>query len=220
MPVTCPHCSREFKGERLNARHLAKCNPSASLSVPPCLCGHECTSLTQMKRHRRKCDVWQNRDKAAVAEARRRETSLARYGVEDARRSPEADVKRAATNKARYGAENPFCKEASTFDKVQASLEGKQPVLRGADNPFSKSEVQEKIRATMVERYGAENPQQVPEIRAKTKSTMEARYGGGLLGSPVLEAKARETNLAQYGDAFPQRTDAVKDKQRETNLER
>jgi len=146
MPVVCPYCSREFQGERLNARHLAKCNPEASPEVEPCLCGHKATSLTQMKRHRRTCGVWQNRDKKAIANARRRKTSLERYGTENATQTPEALGRRARTNQERYGATNPFSREASTFEKVQMSLEGKRPVLRGSDNPFSRPDVQEEIR--------------------------------------------------------------------------
>lgn len=217
---TCPHCRKTFK--KITSRHKAVCDGWEKPPSPsPCLCGHESTSLTQMKRHRRDCDVWQNRDKAAVAEARRRETSVARYGVEDARRSPEADAKRAATNKARYGAENPFCKEASTFDKVQEALEGKRPVLRGEDNPFAKPEVQEKIRATMVERYGSENPQQVSEIRERTRQTNLERYGSEeVLSVPEIRARIRATCEEVYGGPAPSCDPDVLAKQRETNEER
>jgi len=220
MPSTCPHCSRKFKGDRISPRHIAACPEWPRRLTKPCLCGHRATSDNKMKAHRKGCEAWQTRDKKAVRAQRIRENSLAKHGVENPMRSPEANAKRKATNLAKYGAENPFCKEASTFDKVQASLEGKRPVLRGADNPFAKPEVKAKIRRHWQQEHGVDNPQQVPEIRARTTATCEERYGGELLGSPVLEAKARETNLARYGDAYPQRTDAVKDKQRETNLER
>ncbi len=218
--VICLHCSREFKGAKLNARHLSKCNPSLRKPVPLCLCGHESTSLTQMKRHRRECETWQGRDKKALAAERRRQTNLKRYRVEDASQTPEVVARRQATNLERYGAANLFAKESSVFEKVQASLEGKRPVLRGGDNPFARPDVQEKIRQTMVERYGAENPQQAPEIRAVTRATNLERYGGELLGSPELAAKARSTNEARYGDSFPPRTDKVKAKIQATNMER
>lgn len=218
--ATCPHCSRKFKGSRVSPRHLAVCPDRPVVLTKPCLCGHRATSDNKMKAHRKGCEAWQTRDKKAVRNQRRTATNLERYGVEDASQMPEVRARRAATNLAKYGAVNPFCKEASTFDKVQASLEGKRPVLRGADNPFAKPEVKAKIRDHWMQEHGVENPQQVAEIRAKTCETNIERYGGELLGSPVLEAKARETNLARYGDAYPQRTDAVKDKQRETNLER
>ncbi len=69
MSVTCPYCGREFRGNRLNSRHWAKCHPESSVPVLSCLCGHELTSLTQRKRHRKTCEVWQQRDKKKDAEA-------------------------------------------------------------------------------------------------------------------------------------------------------
>lgn len=220
MPISCPHCSRKFKGGRVSPRHLAVCPDRPVVLTDPCLCGHRATSGNKMKAHRKTCEAWQTRDKRAVRNQRRTATNLERYGVEEAAHAPEVRARRAATNLAKYGAENPFCKEASTFDKVQASLEGKRPVLRGADNPFAKPEVKAKIRETMLERYGAENPQQVAEIRAKTTATCEARYGGVLLASEELAEKARATNLARYGDEVPQRTEELQERVRATNMER
>lgn len=184
------------------------------------MCGFQAVSDNKLKAHKRECEVWLARDKKAVRAERMRENSLAKHGVENPMRSPEANAKRAETNLARYGAENPFSKEASTFAKVQSSLEGKRPILRGEANPFAKPEVQVKIRASMLERYGVENPQQSPEIRAKTTATCGERYGGVLMASPELAEKARATNRDRYGDVNPQRTETIKDKIKETNLAR
>jgi hypothetical protein len=175
-------------------------------------------SDNKLKAHKRECETWLARDKKAVRAERMRENSLAKHGVENPMRSPEANAKRAETNLARYGAENPFARGANTFEKVQASLEGKRPVLRGAENPFAKPEVQAKIRASMLEKHGAENPQQSPEIRARTSATCEERYGGVLMASPEIAEKARATNRARYGDAFPQRTETIRDKIQDTNI--
>lgn len=220
MPVVCPHCSREFPGDHVNARHLAKCSPSSGPAVPPCLCGHESTSLTQMKRHRKACETWQARDAQALASERRVKTNLTRHGVAVASQAPEVRAQRAATNRERYGAENPFAKESSVFNKVQASLEGKRPVLRGAKNPFAQSEVKEKIRARLRARYGVENPQQAPGVRERTRATMVERYGGELLASPEIRAKAEATNLARYGAPFAGGTPAVQAKIITTNMTR
>jgi len=220
MSVQCPHCSREFNKGRVDPRHLRVCSQPADPSVEPCLCRFRAKTHKLMKIHRRTCEVWQSRDKKAVQEERLRATSLKRYGVEDCRHSPEANAKKARTNLEKYGAENPFCREASTFEKVQASLEGKRPVFTGEDCAFSKPEVQEKIRSTMFERYGFENPQQVPEIRARTSDTCGERYGGVFRASPVIDGKSRETNRERYGDEFPQRTSEVKERTQTTNMER
>jgi len=171
-----------------------------------------------MKRHRRTCAVWQNRDKKAIRESRRKKTSLERYGVEDASQIPEVQARRAATNRERFGADNPFSKEASTFDKVQASLEGKRIGLKGSDNPFARPEVQKKIRAywqrnpqraseireqtkaTNLERYGAEEPLSLPEVREHIKDTCEALYGGPAPScDPEVMERARKTNRERYG---------------------
>lgn len=143
---------------------------------------------------------------------------MVRYGVPDATQAPEVVARRAATNLERYGAANPFAKGATTYERVQASLEGKRPVLKGADNPFAKEDVKARIRTTMAERYGAVNPQQVPEIRARTRATHEARYGGELLGSPVHRVAIEATNVERYGDARPSRNPAVVERARQTNL--
>jgi hypothetical protein len=149
-----------------------------------------------------------------------RATSLARYGVAHANQTEEVRARVAATNIERYGAANPFSREASTFDKVQTSLDGKRPVLKGADNPFAREDVKAKVRAHWMQEHGVTNPQQVTVIRERTRATNQDRYGGELMGSPELAEKARRTNQDRYGDVAPQRTDAVKEKQRETNLER
>lgn len=216
---TCPHCSETFS--TITSRHKAVCPGWPKAPLPdPCLCGHVSTSGTQMKRHKQGCDVWKARDAKAVRAERKRATNIARYGVEDATQTPEARARRAATNVARYGADNPFAKGASTFQKVQDAIDGKRPVLKGADNPFAKPDVQEKVRAAMVEKYGAANPQQVGEIRARTRDTMHARYGGELLGSPVLREQINATNLARYGTTEPSRTPEVTERIRQTNLAR
>lgn len=220
MSVICPHCGREFPGNRLNSRHLALCNPGSSPKVEPCLCGHVSSSLTQMKRHRKKCPVWQGRDKAAVREERKKETCLEQWGAEDASQHPDVVARRKATNLERYGAENPFSKEATTFEKVQASLEGKRSVLCGDGCAFSRPEVQEKIREHWRQEHGVENPQQVPAIRAQTRQTNLERYGGELLGSPVLRARSERTNLERYGTVFPQQTAEVQARLVATNMSR
>jgi hypothetical protein len=141
-------------------------------------------------------------------------------GATNPRKILEAEEKRKSTLLNRYGAENVFCRESSIFDRVQDSIEGKRPILRGSDNPFAWTEVQEKIRRANLERYGVENPQQVPEIRGKTKSTNLSRYGGELLASPVIREKSEATNLARYGFENPAHAPEIIEKARQTNLAR
>lgn len=221
MPITCPHCKKQFKGTVINSRHKAICDGWETPPPPkPCLCGHESTSLTQMKRHRRGCSVWKNRDADKIAKARRKQTSLERYGVEDARRSKQANAKRDQTNLEHYGAENPFSKESTLFDIVQERAQANRTYHSGEKCAFAWESTKEKIRQTMLAKYGVENPQQSKEIRERTTKTCDERYGGVLHGSPSLSQKIRQTNLDRYDTKFPQQTDEVKEKIRQTNLER
>lgn len=220
MSIICPFCKREFSGTKLNARHISICTPNKSAKLHPCLCGHESTSLTQMKRHRQKCKIWQERDVNGIRRGRMKATSLEKYGVEDGSHCPEIVAKRSATNLERYGAVNPFCKEASTFEVVQKALEGKRPVLKGADNPFAWPDVQEKIRSYWQQEYGVNGPQQVTEIRNRTKATNQQQYGGELRGSPILRERIEQTNIARYGCSEPSQNPEVKDRIQKTNLVR
>ena len=220
MPVKCPHCEREFNKGRVDPRHLRTCVRPPDSDEHPCLCGYVAPTSKLMKVHRKTCGVWQGRDKKAVKLFRMQETMIERHGVASPIQSTAIREKTAATNIERYGAANPFSREASTFDKVQTSLDGKRPVLKGADNPFAREDVKAKVRAHWMQEHGVTNPQQVTVIRERTRATNQDRYGGELLGSPVLADKIRATNQDRYGDVVPQRTDAVKEKQRETNLER
>lgn len=223
MPITCPYCSREFNSDQVPPRHKGNCPgwvATLTAETTPCLCGYRAPSSNKMKDHYRECPVWKARDKAAVMRERVKATSLERYGVEDPTQAPEVVAARKATNAARYGAENPFSKKALTYQKVQESLDGKRPVLKGSDNPFSRPDVKEKIRASMELKYGAPTPQEVPSIRAATRATNLARYGGELLGSPELRAKAEATNLERYGFTEPSRNLEVVERIRQTNLVR
>jgi len=174
-----------------------------------------------MTRHRKVCAVWATRDVEAVKRIRKEATNLERYGVVDAAHAPEVQARREATNQEKYGAANPFSREASTFQKVQASLEGKRPVLRGADNPFAWDDVKEKIRETFLDKHGVENPQQVPEIRERTRATNLERYGvEETLASPEIRKSIRATNEERYGGPAPSCSPEVLAKAQTTNMER
>lgn len=227
MAITCPYCKVHFpKSDSINSRHKATCAGWVAEGISnkplPCLCGHESTSLTQMKRHRSQCATWKDRDRGEIQMDRLAATLQKNHGVgvTNPRQIQEAEEKRKDTLLDRYGAENVFCRESSIFDKVQGSLDGKRPILKGADNPFAWTEVQEKIRIVNLERYGAENPQQVPEIRERTKATNLDRYGGELLASPIIREKSKTTNLVRYGFENPANSPEVIERARQTNLER
>lgn len=91
MPSTCPYCDRYFpNSDKINSRHKAVCSgwkaENKPPSNPPCLCGHVSTSLTQMKRHRKICQVWTDRENPhQIMWERSLKTLRDNYGVEDAK---------------------------------------------------------------------------------------------------------------------------------------
>ena len=163
MPI-CPQCSREVGAI---GPHKRVCGRPIDPNLDPCLCGFQAFTSKQRKVHYKTCSVWQSRDKKAVMASKIRRTSLRKYGTEHPRQAQEVKDKQAQTNLERYGAVNVFCKNASTFKKVQAAIprEG----LHGADNPFAKPEVQEKIKDHWRKKFGVEHNMQVQEIKEKAK---------------------------------------------------
>ena len=151
MAYTCAYCGKEFSGP-VTSGHTRMCpeflkaNPDRR--PPPCLSGHESTSLTQMKRHRKGCDVWKSRDKEKIRQARQKETFEKKYGkgIDNAACVPGSAEKRAATNLKRYGAPNPFCKGSSLYEQVQSYWDGKDRTAHLDKNNFARPEIKKKIR--------------------------------------------------------------------------
>ena len=74
-----------------------------------------------------------------------------------------------------------------------------------------RSEAQKAAAARAKERgtlFGRANP----EVKARIDATMIERYGGIGMGSPVLQEKARQTNLEKYGAENPAHSDAIRKK--------
>lgn len=222
----CEYCSRSFT-KPVSSGHKRKCtgflaaNPPAKTKPRPCLCGHESTSLTQMKRHRVSCPDWASRDKNGVALDRIRETYKLRYGpnVSNSMHVPAFAKKKAATMLNRYGSENPFSKDSSLYEMVQSYWDGKDRTAHLDKNNWARPEVKQKIRDYWQRNYGVNNGSQVPEIRAKQLSTMLERYGDEQgLRVPSIRQKGIETLIEKYGVTNPMLSREIIEKVRLTNL--
>ena len=225
MPVTCPYCQKHFPNSNIVAsRHKVICEGWVANEVAthplPCLCGHESTSRTQMKRHTSHCEVWASRDKKEVRKTRLVATFQGKYGVgvtspmhlEETR----ARIKKTCLEK--YGAENVFSSESAIYEQVRKASKDSAKPLYGKDNPFSKPEVQEKIRSSNLERYGVENPNQSPIVRSRTRQTNLERYGvSEVLASPAIRSKITATNQQRYGGNSPGNSPEVVERTRQTN---
>ncbi len=229
MATTCPHCQTHFpKSDSVNSRHKAVCvgwqEAVGSQKPLDCLCGHESTSNTQMKRHRLTCEVWRARPKVEVQQARSIKTLQTKYGAEvtNAAQVPEVCAKAKATNLKRYGANSPFSKTSSIYDKVRAANNATpKNHKRGQESHLAKPEVKEKIRQTNLARYGVANPMQSAEVFARARATNLERYGAEEpLSLPHIREQIVATNQVRYGGAAPSNSPEVVEKARQTNLGR
>ena len=191
--------------------------------MPPCLCGHVATSMTQMKRHRAQCSVWKARHRGTVQMQRLAETLQKNHGVgvTHPTKIPEAEARRRQTNLERYGASNCFSRGSSVYSKVREASALNRVYLSGSANTFARPETKAKIRSTLLVRYGVTSPQQSPSVRLKTQSTNLQRYGfTSALSAPVIRERIKATNLVRYGGPAPACSEEVLDRTRATNRSR
>ncbi len=222
----CEYCGKEFP-RPVTSGHKRKCpaflaaNPERR--PPACVCGHESTSMTQMKRHRSSCVMWKARDASGLRLDRYVSTLQKTYGegVTNPVHIPEIVARQAATMKERYGAENPFSRESTLFEKVQSHWDGKDRTAHLPKNNFARPEIKEKIRNYWMANHGVENGTQVPEIRAKQLRTSLERYGDEqTLRVPEIRAKGVATLLERYGVDDAAKSLEVRGRIQETNMSR
>lgn len=81
-------------------------------------------------------------------------------------------------------------------DKVKATCLERY----GVENSYQSDTIKEKIKQTNLERYGVENVQQNTAVKQKTKQTMIEKYGvacGFLTAAPYVVSKG-EQEVADY----------------------
>lgn len=94
-------------------------------------------------------------------------------------------------------------------------------ILRSKHCAFSRPEIREKIKLTMLNRYGVESPSQNAEILSKQKATMMERYGVEFFTrSELYKERAETTNLERYGTAWASQSEEIQSKIRANNLEK
>lgn len=122
-----------------------------------------------------------------------------------------------------------YCKGYSQFcsDKCRRSKEGLAIVGKQISSSIStqtkeeKEAINEKRKATNLEKYGFASTGQVEIFREKAKKTNLERYGVECtFNSDVVKDKRRETILSRYGVAHHMQSPDVKEKTKKTNLER
>lgn len=72
----------------------------------------------------------------------------------------------------------------------------KKCILKYRENPFSKKEIKDKIKKTLLEKYGVDNPLKNTEIKKKQNNTMIEKYGSSYpLYNEELKEKAKNKVL-------------------------
>jgi hypothetical protein len=192
----CPHCDEIFLA--VTSTHKAICEGwPPGPEVEPCLCGHETSSLTTMKRHRSKCVAWLERDANAVMRARSVRTMLQKHGGTSVMTAPEIRARIEATNLERYGATNPLCAPQILEKLIARNME-----KYGGPSPFSSPEVRAQLRRRFEEKYGVDNPFAAVPFQEKALRTCLAKIG---LDFPEFERPAEtvEDLVERYGVSHP-----------------
>ncbi len=115
--------------------------------------------------------------------------------------------------------DNFLCRECTSKNKVLKSKETNLNIYGGW--PFQNKEIQDKIKATNIQKYGCENPFQNKNIKDKIKATNIEKYG---CKSPIqnkeIQDKIKATNIQKYGCENPFQNKEVRNKFKENYLEK
>lgn len=122
---------------------------------------------------------------------RMKQTSLDKYGTEWANSSEEILAKRRDTCQKKYGANSFFASEQGKKIKEESTMQ-----KYGVSNVFFLPEMQAKAQETKKEKY--------PDYESRTS----------------IRVKTSETSLKKYGTLFPQQSEEVKKKMRDSTMER
>lgn len=121
-----------------------------------------------------------------------------------------------------YGKDN-FWKNISDEDKSEMSNKRKKTMMDkyGVESAMHLDKVKSKIKQTNLDRYGHECSLLGEEVKEKTKKTNLERYGVNNPGkSKLIQDKIKQTNLEKYGVPYSTQHSSVKEKIKITNIEK
>lgn len=125
---------------------------------------------------------------------KKKQTSIKKFGYDNASKSPEIQEKIKKTCLERYGVENPFASE-----EVKRKIKQYNVEKYGGNSPMCSKEIQEKSKKTCLEKYGVEYSSQNEHVKEASKNTCLKRYGGIGWDSNELMEKFKKTCLEKYG---------------------
>lgn len=134
---------------------------------------------------------------------RRKQTTQAKYGVDNVFQAEEVKDKSVQTMLEKHGVTHNQHVPESNAKRAATNLE-----RHGATNPFGSSEVREKIKQTHLERRGVENPNQDPEVIQRRIATNRKRYGvDHFLQTPEFQEKFKATSQDRWGAGHPMQSE-------------
>lgn len=124
-------------------------------------------------------------------------------------------IKRKNTTLAKYGVEHISQLQAVKNKKKVTTQEN-----YGVSHHMHSDKVKDKIKKTNLELYGVENVLSSEEIKQKIKKTNEEKYGGHPVCNEIVKEKIKKTNIEKYGAESVLLSETIKDKIKKTNIER
>ena len=160
---------------------------------------------------------------------KRRKTFLKKYGVDCALKIEEFKNKSKETKIKKYDDENytnrKLYKETlnkkygveniSQIDEIKKKKINTTLINYGVEHPAQNKEIQKKIEKTKLEKYNDEGYHNIE----KMKETNLEKYGcKNVFQNKEIKDKIKELNLEKYGVEFPQQTDIIKNKTKESKI--
>lgn len=168
-------------------------NPDATYA---CLeCGSEVGWANEHNRPREFCST-KCQNVSAITSARRTDTIVARFGVENAFQSEELKKKIKRTLRKKYGVKDNISQSA----EIQAKIRQTSIKTRGVEHHTKDPKVKARNVETCRKKYGTDNAFQNLEVQERCRRTVRSKYGvDNVLSSPIVQERVAKTLLLKYG---------------------
>jgi len=146
---------------------------------------------------------------AKIRQDKRKQTCLAKYGVDNHNKCKYIQDKRKQTCLKKYGVEHNSQSQQIKQKKLNTCME-----KYGVENVFKLEETKEKSKKTCIDKYGLPFSNQVPQIKEKSKQTCIHKYGTeNPFQSNIIKTKIKQTCLEKYGVENPSQNSKISEKQ-------
>lgn len=214
----CQMCGTPFEVKKKTKDGIVGCSPRCrfQLRVGPRNCAY-CGKEFMPKSEISKCCSVQcagKQGQTPEAKAKRIETTMERYGVENVYQSEEIKEKIKATTLKNFGVEY-----ATQNPEIQAKMAQTNIERYGVRSPLQNKEILAKVQKTNIERYGDVCSLKNPEVKAKSQKTLMDKFGVDTpFKSKEIQAKVQATVNEKYEVDNVFQSEKIKTKIAETLL--